>query len=91
MVDVVHDKEVAHVQMSCALGAQQSAILLEKDGTLVILVKDCFLEIKTLHMQKVICPKHEWHGIIGSNKLSLGGTSSVELLLERAQHNHAFA
>ena len=91
VVDAVYDKEVAHVQMSCELGAQQSAILLKKDNTLIVLIKDCFLEIETLCMKKVICPKQEWHGIIGGDELGLGGTLSVELLLEGAQHDHAFA
>ena len=91
MVDAVCNEEVVHIEMSCALGTQQSAILLEKDGTLVILVKDHFLEIKTLCMQKIICPKYEWHGIIGGNELGLSGTSSVELLLEGTGDNHALA
>ena len=42
MVDAVSNKEVAHVKMSCALGTQQSAILLKEDGTLVVLMEGGF-------------------------------------------------
>ena len=57
MVDVVSNKEVAHIEMSCMLGTQQSAILFEEDGALVILMKDDFVKSETLSMEKVVCSK----------------------------------
>ena len=46
MVDVVSNKEVAYIEMSCMLGTQQSAILLKEDGTLVVLMEGGFIQIK---------------------------------------------
>ena len=57
MVDAVCNKEVAHIEMFCALGTQQSAILLKKYGTLVILVEGGLFQIKTLGIKKILCPK----------------------------------
>ena len=71
-VDVVSNKEVAHIEMSCMLGTQQSAILLKEDGTLVVLMEGGFIQIKALGMKKVVCPKQEWHQIISCDKFCLG-------------------
>ena len=57
MVDAVCNKEVAYIEISCALGTQQSAILLKEDGTLIILMKGGLFQIKALGMKKVFCPK----------------------------------
>ena len=57
MGDVVSDEEVVHIKMSCALGTQQSAILLEEDCTLVVLIKGGFFEIEPLSVKKNVCSK----------------------------------
>ena len=55
--DTVGNKEIAHVKMSCMLGTQQSAILFEEDGTLIVLMEDGFIHIETLSMDKVVHSK----------------------------------
>ena len=55
--NVVSDKEVAHIEMSCTLRTQQSAILFKEDGTLVVLMKDGLFKFETLSMKKIVCPK----------------------------------
>ena len=57
MIDVVGNEEVVHVKMSCALRTQQSAILLKKDGTLVVLMEGGFFEIEALGMEKIVHSK----------------------------------
>ena len=57
MADVVGNEEIVHVKMSCALRTQQSTILLEEDGTLVVLMMGGFFEIETLGMEKIVHPK----------------------------------
>ena len=57
MADAVGNEEIAHVKMSCVLWTQQSAILLKKDGTLVVLMENCFIAVKLLCMKEVVCPK----------------------------------
>ena len=54
MGNAVGDEKVAHIEVSCALWTQHSAILFEKDGTAVVLVKDDPIKIETLSMEKVI-------------------------------------
>ena len=83
MGDVVGDEEVAHVKMSCVLGTQQSAVLFEEDGAMVVLMEGGFFEIKTLSMEKTVGPKQNGHGVVSHNKLSLGGALGVELLFQK--------
>ena len=57
MGDAASDKEVGHIKMSCMPGTQQSAILFEEDGTVVVLMKDGLVVIETLSMKKIVCLK----------------------------------
>ena len=68
--------------MSCVLRTQQFAFFLEKNGTLIVLVKHHLVDLKVLHPKKVVGPQQDGHEVIGSDKLGLCGTSSVELLLD---------
>ena len=57
MGDAVGDEKVAHIKVSHVLWTQQSAILFEEDGTLVVLMKNGLIEIETLSMEKIVGSK----------------------------------
>ena len=50
MGNAVGDEKVAHIEVSCALWAQQFAILFKEDGDVVVLVEDSLIQIETLSM-----------------------------------------
>ena len=68
-VDPIRDKLVTDVDVLCLLTAGSLAILLHKDGALVVLKDDVFLDPITLGIHEVSGPADGWHAVINSNNL----------------------
>ena len=56
LLDAVGNKEKANVNMLRALAARSLAILFEKYGTVVVLVKEILLDLIALSFNKIPCP-----------------------------------
>jgi hypothetical protein len=52
------------MDMLCALAARSLAVLLKKDGTLVVLIDNVFGNLVALSFQEISRPAYSWHAIV---------------------------
>jgi hypothetical protein len=63
-----------------ALAARSLLVLLEKDGTLVVLEQDVVLDFVALGSHEQTCSTCRRHEVVGSHAFSLRGAASVDVL-----------
>ena len=75
----IRNVEETDVQVSCAFARTAGAILLQMDGTGIVLVDGSLALIPLIH-QKQSCPQCWRHAVICSHQFSLSRTPGVQLL-----------
>ena len=64
LVDPVCYEKVTDMDMLRALAARSLAVLLKKDGTLVVLVDNVLGNLVALSFQEISSPAYSWHAIV---------------------------
>jgi len=76
--------------MPCLLSTWRLTIVFQQYGTLIVLIYDIICDRLSLFLEKIVCPKYQWHGIIYTNQFGFSWTSSVDLLLYQCWVHRSF-
>jgi len=78
--DSIRDEEISNIDVLRALTARSLSILLQKDGTLIVLMDYIVLHCIPLRFHEKTRPTNSWHEVIYADDLGLGRASGIEFL-----------
>jgi hypothetical protein len=81
LVNSIGDEEIQNVDVCRALAASSFSVLLEENGTLVVLKQNIVSDFVTLCLHEIPSPADRWHEVISTNDLGLRRAPSIEFLL----------
>ena len=80
-LNLIGEKKVTNIQSSRTLAGTLSAVRLEQDRTLVVLIQNILLDIVSLMLHKKLGPQNHDRRVIGAYQLGIGAALGVQLLL----------